>query len=75
VLTNTQNFLGTLTPELKLKAQYPFDDAERFNWNFVPIKRNGLTYYGFSNKFFARKDAERAMSTGAFNFAFFAPLT
>ncbi len=50
VLTNTQNFLGTLTPELKSRAQYPFDDAERFNWNFVPIKRNGLTYYDFSDK-------------------------
>jgi len=50
VLTNSQNFLSTLTPELKSRAQYPFDDAERFNWNFVPIKRNGLTYYDFSDK-------------------------
>lgn len=50
VLTNTQNFLGTLTPELKSGAQYPFDDAERFNWNFVPVKRNGLTFYDFSDK-------------------------
>ncbi len=50
VLKNTQNFLSTLTPELKSQAQYPFDDAERFNWNFVPIKRNGLTYYDFSDK-------------------------
>lgn len=50
VFKNTQNFLGTLTPELKSRAQYPFDDAERFNWNFVPIKRNGLTYYDFSDK-------------------------
>lgn len=50
ILKNTQNFLGTLTPELKSRAQYPFDDAERFNWNFVPIKRNGLTYYDFSDK-------------------------
>ena len=50
VLTNAQNFLSTLTPELKSKAQYALDDAERFNWNFVPIKRNGLTYYDFSDK-------------------------
>jgi hypothetical protein len=50
VLTNTQTFLGTLTPELKSRVQYAFDDAERFNWNFVPIKRNGLTYYDFSDK-------------------------
>jgi hypothetical protein len=50
VLTNARNFLSTLTPELKSKAQYALDDAERFNWNFVPIKRNGLTYYDFSDK-------------------------
>lgn len=49
ILTNTQNFLGTLTPELKSRVQYPFDDAERFNWNFVPIDRKGLTFYDFSN--------------------------
>lgn len=50
VLTNTQTFLGTLTPELKSRAQFAFDDAERFNWNFVPIERKGLTFYDFSNK-------------------------
>jgi hypothetical protein len=50
VLTNAQSFLNTLTPEFKSRIQYPFDDAERFNWNFVPIKRNGLTYYDFSDK-------------------------
>lgn len=50
VLRNTRSFLGTLSPELKSRAQYPFDDAERFTWNFVPIKRNGLTFYDFSDK-------------------------
>ncbi len=50
VLTNTQTFMGTLSPELKTRLQYPLDDAERFNWNFVPIKRNGLTFYDFSDK-------------------------
>jgi len=50
VLTNARNFLSTLSPELKSRAQYSFDHAERFNWNFVPIKRNGLTYYDFSDK-------------------------
>jgi Protein of unknown function (DUF3500) len=58
VLTNARNFLSTLTPELKSRAQYPFDDAERFNWNFVPIKRNGLTYYDFSDK---QRDAATAL--------------
>jgi uncharacterized protein DUF3500 len=50
VLTNAQNFLSTLTPELKSKAQFALDDAERFNWNFVPIERKGLTFYDFSNQ-------------------------
>lgn len=50
VLTNTRNFLGTLSPGLKTRVQYGFDDAERFTWNFVPIKRNGLTFYDFSDR-------------------------
>ncbi len=50
VLTNAQSFMGTLTPELKSKAQFPFDDAERFNWNFVPIQRKGVTFYDFTPK-------------------------
>ncbi len=50
VLTNAQSFMGTLTQELKVKAQYPLDDAERFNWNFVPIERKGITFYDFSDK-------------------------
>ncbi|MEQ1584282.1 MAG: DUF3500 domain-containing protein [Cyclobacteriaceae bacterium] len=50
VLKETRNFLGTLSPELRLRAQYAFDDAERFTWNFVPIKRNGLTFYDFSDR-------------------------
>jgi hypothetical protein len=58
VFTNTQAFLNTLTPELKSRLQYPLDDAERFNWNFVPIKRNGLTFYDFSNK---QSDAAMAL--------------
>jgi Protein of unknown function (DUF3500) len=50
VFQNTQTFMGTLSPELKARFQYPLDDAERFNWNFVPIKRNGLTFYDFTAK-------------------------
>ena len=50
VLTNAQSFISTLTPALKSKAQYPIDDAERFNWNFVPIARKGVTFYDFSDK-------------------------
>lgn len=58
VLQSTENFLRKLTPPLRASAQYPFDDAERFNWNFVPIKRNGLTFYDFSEE---QRDAAMAL--------------
>ena len=38
-------FLNSLTPEQRQKATFPFDSAERFHWNFIPIEafpRNGL---------------------------------
>jgi hypothetical protein len=45
-----QTLLNTLTPELKRKMQFAFDDAERFNWNFVPIERKGITFYDLTMK-------------------------
>jgi len=41
------NFLKTLSPELRTKTIYPFADAERFNWHFVPKTRNGPTLHDF----------------------------
>ncbi|MGC3942927.1 MAG: DUF3500 domain-containing protein [Chryseolinea sp.] len=38
----TDQLVQQLTPELKQKAQYGFDDAERVNWHFVPRARNGV---------------------------------
>ncbi len=35
-------FLSTLSPEQRKQATYPLDDAERFNWHFVPRERKGL---------------------------------
>lgn len=37
-----QTFLKTLSVEQRQQAVYPFDDAERFNWHFVPRERKGL---------------------------------
>ncbi|MEO6568182.1 MAG: DUF3500 domain-containing protein [Opitutaceae bacterium] len=37
-------YLNALTPEQKQKAVYPLTNAERENWNFVPIARNGLSF-------------------------------
>jgi hypothetical protein len=41
-------FLGTLDSKLKSKVQYKIDDEERFNWHFVPRRRNGATFHDFS---------------------------
>ncbi|WP_339708986.1 DUF3500 domain-containing protein [uncultured Kriegella sp.] len=42
------NFLSTLTQELKAKAFFPLDDAERTNFNFVPMDRKGPTFHDFN---------------------------
>ncbi|MBD2756213.1 DUF3500 domain-containing protein [Spirosoma validum] len=42
MLNAVTEFLGTLTPEQRQKATYPFEDTERFNWHFVPRERKGL---------------------------------
>jgi hypothetical protein len=37
-------FLGSLNPTQKKEATYPLTDAERENWNFVPIARHGFSF-------------------------------
>lgn len=37
------NFLSQLDKTQKQKAQYLYDDAERFNWHFVPRERKGIS--------------------------------
>ena len=39
-----KQFLGTLTDAQRTQATYPLTDAERENWNFVPIERKGLSF-------------------------------
>jgi hypothetical protein len=36
--------LATLNDEQKTKAIFPLNDAERENWNFVPLARSGLPF-------------------------------
>lgn len=43
-------FLNTLSADLRSKAQFTFNDAERFNWNFVPIARKGPSFRDFDEK-------------------------
>ena len=43
VMTEAANrFLASLTAEQRAKATFPFADAERSNWFYVPIERKGL---------------------------------
>ncbi len=42
MVTAATRFLGTLNAEQKKQATYALTDAERENWNFVPIERRGL---------------------------------
>ena len=37
-----QRFLGTLSPDLRARAQLPFDSEDRTTWNYVPIARQGV---------------------------------
>jgi hypothetical protein len=48
MVSTTNKLLSSLSPDHLKRVKYNFDDAERFNWNFVPIKRNGLTFYDFN---------------------------
>lgn len=50
MLAAANAYLAALTPEEKKKATYPLTDAERENWNFVPIARNGLSFKGTSTQ-------------------------
>jgi hypothetical protein len=43
-------FLSTLSPELKSKVLFTLKDNERFNFNFVPIARKGPTFNDFNEQ-------------------------
>lgn len=37
-------FLASLSPELRARAQLPFDDKAREDWHYVPRKRSGIEF-------------------------------
>lgn len=53
MLAVANTFLGSLNAEQKKLATYPLTDAERENWNFVPIERHGLTFKKMSTEQYA----------------------
>lgn len=50
VTQRANDFLSTLSPALKNKAQYSWDDRERLNWHFVPKDRNGISLHDLNEK-------------------------
>jgi hypothetical protein len=44
MLAAANEFLGSLNAEQKKTATYALTDAERENWNFVPLARQGLPF-------------------------------
>jgi len=36
------SFLNSLSPEQRQAACFPFEDRERYDWHYVPRRRNGL---------------------------------
>lgn len=43
MLAAASQFLGALSTDQKKQATYPLTDAERENWFFTPVPRNGLS--------------------------------
>lgn len=50
IVQAAQSFLTSLTDLEKKACLIPFEDQERENWNFVPIKRRGLALQLMSNQ-------------------------
>jgi hypothetical protein len=50
IVSKANDFLRLLDETQKVKAQYPFEDEERFNWHFVPRQRNGISFNGLTDK-------------------------
>jgi hypothetical protein len=50
VTQRANEFLSTLSPALKSKVQYTWDDRERLNWHFVPKDRNGISLHDLNEK-------------------------
>ncbi len=48
--TKANDFLETLSPQLREEAQFSLTDDERFNMNFVPIIRKGPTFNQFNDR-------------------------
>jgi hypothetical protein len=44
MVDRAHHFLSALDADRQARARFAFDDAERFNWHFIPRERKGLPY-------------------------------
>ena len=44
MLGAARDFLNELSADQRNRVLYAFDNEERFNWNYVPVKRNGVPF-------------------------------
>jgi len=49
LVSRANTFLSLLDAKQKAKAQYLFDNDERFNWGFVPRSRNGISLHDLND--------------------------
>lgn len=47
---HANDFLNSLSTELKAKTHFELSDSERYNMNYVPISRKGPTFNDFTEK-------------------------
>jgi hypothetical protein len=55
-------FLHALTPEKRQRTLFPFDDAERTNWHYIPRRRMGLAIKDMSPE--ERQAAHQLLRSG-----------
>lgn len=48
MLRAAQDFINELSTDQRNRVLYAFEHEERFNWNYVPVKRNGVPFRGMS---------------------------
>ncbi len=48
ILQKANDFINSLSEEIKAKTLFSLEDTERFNMNYVPIPREGATFHDFN---------------------------
>lgn len=59
MLGAAQDFMNELSTDQRNRVLYAFDHEERYNWNYVPVKRNGVPFREMSQA--QRESAHRLL--------------